>query len=161
MSPYPGTVTPLPHDAPIEQWPLSRLLVTASRLVEHDIADQLRPYDLTHAGFGVLALVQFDPMSQREIATATRVEEQTISQTVDRLERMGMVARQHDPTDRRRHLVTATPAGQDAFRHATQHDRAEQALADLPEAETLRLCLAQLIRRLGGQRYVPAGKPPE
>ena len=26
------------RDAPVEQWPLSRLLITASRLVEHDIA---------------------------------------------------------------------------------------------------------------------------
>ena len=73
------------RDMPVEQWPLSRLLITASRLVEHDIAVDLRPYHLTHASFGVLALVQGGSMSQRQLAGATRVEEQTISQTVDRL----------------------------------------------------------------------------
>ncbi len=143
-------------DAPLDQWPLSRLLITASRLVEHEIASELRPYHLTHASFGVLALVHARPMSQRQIAGAARVEEQTISQTVDRLERMGMVTREKDPDDRRRFLITATREGKDAFRHATRHDRAEQALAGLPEAEHLRLSLAALITRMGGQGYVPA-----
>jgi DNA-binding MarR family transcriptional regulator len=148
-------VTPAP-DAPVERWPLSRLLITASRLVEHDIAVQLRPYNLTHASFGVLAIVQAAPTSQRELAHATRVEEQTISQTVDRLERMGMVTRERDPADRRRFLVTVTGVGRRAFRHATRKDRAEQALAGLPEAEHLRQSLAELIRRMGGEAYVPA-----
>ncbi len=144
---------------PLDTWPLSRLLITASRLVEHDIAQQLRPYHLTHASFGVLALVHAAPMSQRQLAQATRVEEQTISQTVDRLERLGMVTREKDPADRRRFLVTATAQGSDAFRHATRHDRAEHALEGLPEAEHLRLSLAELIRRLGGEDYVPAVEP--
>ena len=146
-------------DAPVENWPLSRLLITASRLVEHDIAEQLRPYHLTHASFGVLALVSLGPLSQRDLAHATRVEEQTISKTVDRLERMGMVSREKDPDDRRRFLVTMTATGRRAFRQAIRHDHAEQALAGLPEAEHLRSSLAALIRALGGEGYVPAVEP--
>jgi DNA-binding MarR family transcriptional regulator len=143
----------------MEQWPLSRLLITASRLVEHDIAEQLRPYHLTHASFGVLALVQAAPMSQRTLARATRVEEQTISQTVDRLERMGMVTREKDPSDRRRFLITVTARGRKAFLGATRHDHAERAMAGLPEAGHLRTGLAALIRALGGEAYVPAVEP--
>ena len=146
-------------DPPVETWPLSRLLITASRLVEHDIAEQLRPYNLTHASFGVLALVQLAPHSQKELAQATRVEEQTISRTVDRLERMRMVSRERDPSDRRKFLVTVTDVGQQAFDYATRHDRAEIALAGLPEAEALRASLATLIQRLGGEGYVPAQEP--
>lgn len=149
----------LPGDAPVEDWALSRLLVTASRLVEHDIAGQLRPHDLTHAGFGVLALVHHAPLSQRQIASATRVEEQTISRTVDRLERLDMVRRERDPADRRRFLITATPRGRATFAQATRHDLAEDALRDLPEAETLRIALATLIRRLGAEGYVPGHEP--
>jgi DNA-binding MarR family transcriptional regulator len=145
--------------AALEHWPLSRLLITASRLVEHDIAVELRPYQLTHASFGVLALVHNAPMSQRELARTTRVEEQTISQTIDRLERMGMVTRERDPHDRRRFLVTASDQGTAVFREATRQDRAEQALEGLPEAGHLRLALAALIRRLGGEDYVPAVEP--
>lgn len=150
------TTTP---DAPVETWPLTRLLITASRLVEHDIANQLRPYNLSHATFGVLALVQMAPHSQKELAKATRVEDQTISQTVDRLERMGMVKRERDPADRRRFLITVTDVGRQAFRHATSKDHAEQALEGLPEAEALRAGLATLIRRMGGEGYVPAQEP--
>ena len=149
----------LPGDSPVEEWALSRLLVTASRLVEHDIAGQLRPHDLTHAGFGVLALVHHAPLSQRQIASATRVEEQTISRTVDRLERLDMVRRQRDPADRRRFLITATRRGRATFAQATRHDLAEEALRDLPEAETLRIALATLIRRLGAEGYVPGHEP--
>lgn len=141
-------------------WPLSRLLITASRLVEHDIAAQLRSLHLTHASFGVMALVHRTPMSQRELAQATRVEEQTISKTVNRLERMGMVARERDPRDRRRFLVTATALGRKTFRQATRKDRAEQALAGLPQEQALRSSLAELIRRLGGEQFVPAEEPP-
>lgn len=148
-------------DAPVETWPLTRLLITASRLVEHDIADQLRPYNLSHATFGVLALVQAVPHSQKDLARATRVEEQTISQTVDRLERLGMVTRERDPADRRRFLVTVTEVGRQAFRGATRKDHAEQALAGLPEAETLRSSLATLIKRWGAEGYVPAQEPAE
>jgi len=148
-------------DAPVQTWTLSRLLITASRLVEHHIAEQLRPYHLTHASFGVLALVSRGPISQRELAHATRVEEQTISQTVDRLERLGMVTREKDPTDRRRFLVTMTDAGREAFRQATRHDHAEQALAGLPEADQLRSALSTLIEAMGGQEYVPAEEPAD
>lgn len=143
----------------MDDWPLSRLLITASRLVEHDIADELRPYNLTHASFGVLALVHARPLSQREIARSSRVEEQTISQTVDRLERMGMVTRERDPHDRRRFLVTATGVGKRAFRHATRKDHAEQVMAGLPEGDHLRAGLMELIRRLGGEGFVPAQEP--
>ena len=138
---------------------MTRLLITASRLVEHDIAAQLRPFNLSHATFGVLALVQGEPHSQKELALATRVEEQTISQTVDRLERMAMVTRERDPSDRRRFLITVTDVGRQAFRHATRQDHAEQALAGLPEAQALRDGLATLIRKLGGEGYVPAQEP--
>ncbi len=121
-----------------------------------DIAEQLRPYNLTHAGFGVLAIAHREPAAQRDLAHATRVEEQTMSQTVDRLERMGMVTRERDPSDRRRFLITVTDVGLQAFRHATRHDRAEQAMAGLEQAENLREALAELIRRLGGTGYVPS-----
>ena len=151
MTPHP----PPQPDAPPERWPISRLLVTATRLVEHAIADSLRPQGLTHAGFGVLALVQAQPLTQRQIAHRARVEEQTVSRTVERLERLGMVDRHRDPDDRRRVLVSPTAAGRAAFRAATAHDPAEALLADLPDLATLRAQLAHLVRRLGGEDAVP------
>jgi DNA-binding MarR family transcriptional regulator len=152
---------PEPPDDPPEAWTLSRLLVTATRLVEHGIAESLRPYDLTHAGFGVLALVQRQPLTQREIAHRARVEEQTVSRTVERLERLGLVDRRRDPQDRRRLLVAPTQTGLAAFRAATRHDPAEDLLADLPDPAGLRAQLALLVRRLGGEDAVPVLDDPD
>ncbi len=149
----------IPGDDPVEQWPLTRLLVTASRLVEHDMSNRLRPRGLTHAGFGVLALLQRGPLSQREIATATRVGEQTISRTVDRLVRLGMVTRETDSADRRRHVITVTPTGRRSFRQATSRDPVEEALDELPEGEALRASLSTLIHRLGGAGFVSLDEP--
>ncbi|MEZ5115202.1 MAG: MarR family transcriptional regulator [Candidatus Nanopelagicales bacterium] len=145
----------VPADDSPESWTLSRLLVTATRLVEHGIAEELRPYGLTHAGFGVLAMVHPGPLSQREIAHRARVEEQTVSRTVERLERLDLVRRSRDPHDRRRVLVEPTAAGRRAFRAATRHDRAEELLAELPDPEGFRAQLATLVRRLGGEDAVP------
>lgn len=142
-----------------QQWPLSRLLITASRLVEHDIASNLRPLHLTHASFGVLALVDREPLSQRALAQATRVEQQTISQLVDRLERDGMVTRERDPNDRRRYLVTVTASGRRAVRRATTLDQADKILDGLPQSHQLRASLVALIERLGGRDDVPAFDP--
>lgn len=150
----------LPGDIPVDEWALTRLLVTSSRLVEHEISTQLRPLGLTHAGFGILALLQGGAMSQREIAVATRVEEQTISRTVDRLERLGMVERTRDPGDRRRFLVATTAGGNRVFREATQHDLASDLLTGLPEADALRTALIALIRGLGGEDFVSLEEPP-
>ena len=146
---------PEPPDDPPEDWTLSRLLVTATRLVEHGIAQSLRPHGLTHAGFAVLALAQQQPLTQRELAHRARVEEQTISRTVERLERLGMVRRSRDPNDRRRLLVQPTPAGLGAFRAATRHDAAAELLADMPDVQSFRAQLAYLVRRLGGENSAP------
>jgi DNA-binding MarR family transcriptional regulator len=152
-------VAAIPGDDPVEQWPLTRLLVTASRIVEHDMSAHLRPRDLTHAGFGVLALLQRGPRSQREIATATRVGEQTISRTVDRLVRLGMVTRETDSGDRRRHVITVTPQGRRTFRQATSRDPVEEALEHLPDREALREALTALIHQWDGAGFVSLDEP--
>ncbi|MEZ5184427.1 MAG: MarR family transcriptional regulator [Candidatus Nanopelagicales bacterium] len=149
----------MPAAPPIEQWPLSRLLITAGRLVERDIARELRPYHLSHASLSVLSLVQGQPLSQRALAQATRVEEQTVSQTVDRLERMGLVTREKDPADRRRFMITVSAAGAAVLRRAAGKDHAEQALRDLPEAEHLRSSLLTLLRRFDAEDLVAAAEP--
>lgn len=132
----------------LDQWPLSRLLIMAGRLVENDIAEQLRFLHLTHASHALLALVAEDSKSQSQLARATHVEQQTISRLVDRLEDAGLVTRAPDPSDRRRHLVTATAAGRAAIQEAVTHDHVEGILADLPDPEQLRGTLTTLIKRL-------------
>lgn len=96
-------------------WPTGRLLSTAARLVEQRWNEALARYGLNHAGFGVLAHLMGGPLSQHEVAALTKVEDQTISRTLDRLERQGHVRREPDPADRRRRVVHVTTEGRTAF----------------------------------------------
>jgi DNA-binding MarR family transcriptional regulator len=54
------------------------------------------------------------PLSLSGLAEATGVDAPYATLIVDSLEERGLVERQPDPADRRRKLVTLTPAGQDA-----------------------------------------------
>ena len=75
--------------------------------------------------------------SVSDLAQALRVRPQSMAQTIGDLEAEGMVARNPDPNDRRRALVSLTPAG----RARIEEDRAVRegwlvkALEELPEAD--------------------------
>src|ERR1700760_4288512 len=77
------------------------------------------------------------PASVSDLAQALRVRPQSMAQTIGDLEADGMVARNPDPNDRRRALVSLTSAG----RSRIEEDRAVRegwlvkALEELPEAD--------------------------
>jgi MarR family transcriptional regulator, organic hydroperoxide resistance regulator len=154
-SPYPDVVAEPPTDSPPEEWPLGRLLFTATRMVEHHHAEHLRTWDLTNAGFIVLALLLAGPLTQREIAHRAMVEEQTISRTLERLERQGYVVRHRDEHDRRRMLVANTRNGHVAVRQASRHDVVEEALGPEADLQRLKSQLAAVIRRLHPDGIAP------
>ncbi|MGC7094339.1 MarR family winged helix-turn-helix transcriptional regulator [Amycolatopsis lurida] len=52
-----------------------------------------------------------EPRSQRQLAVLCRVTDQTMSRTIERLQRNGFVARENDVADRRRTIVRLTAAG--------------------------------------------------
>jgi len=98
-------------DDPLGAWPTGRLLATAARATENRWHAALDGLGLTHAGLVALHLLDDGPLAQADLARAARVEAQTMSRTLERLERAGHVRREPHPTDRRRILVARTPAG--------------------------------------------------
>ena len=129
-------------------WPTGRLLSMAARLVEQSWEHVLREYELSSAGLVVLHLVASGPATQREIAQACRVTDQTASRTVERLERLGYVSRQTDPRDERRKSVTSTPSGHRVYEELLERERKDPALiAAIGDDEpALRRLLVELIR---------------
>ena len=87
----------------LASWPTGRLLSTAARAVEHAWAEALATLGVTHAGLIALHLLRDGPLSQIQLARSAHVETQTMSRTLERLEREGLVSRAPDPDDRRRH----------------------------------------------------------
>lgn len=133
------------------EWPTGRLLGIASRLVEHAWFDALAELDVTHAGMIVLHLLATAPDSQTSLASRARVEAQTVSRTIDRLEREGYVVRHEDPADRRRRLVERTPRGAEVFERA-RHIEAE-LFPDVADVPALRTALLGIIGASSGDRW--------
>ncbi|MBT1584606.1 MarR family winged helix-turn-helix transcriptional regulator [Curtobacterium flaccumfaciens] len=130
-----------------EQWPLGRLLSAAARSVERDWDERLRAIGLSHAAVVAIdILIRTGPTGADTIARTARVQPQTMSRTLERMERDGLVERTPHPADRRRRVVSVTPAGRSAWETARHIEREV-----LPEDPALRAALGELL----------AGPPPE
>ncbi len=133
----------------ITEWPMGRLLSTAARLVEREWNDVLARNGLTHAGLLTLHALEDGPHTQRELASLSYVEEQTMSRVLDRLERTGYVTRERDSRDRRRLVVRATREGARAYRTAARGGMADRLVSDrVADPERFRLELVRLVERL-------------
>lgn len=125
-------------------WPTGRLLSTAARLVEHAWNERLAAHGLTHAGVIALHVLGDGPLPQTQLAGRCRVEDQTMSRTLERLERDGYVTRDRDTQDRRRILVTRTAEGTEALAAASRGEA--DLVGDLPDEDAFRAQLVGIIR---------------
>jgi DNA-binding MarR family transcriptional regulator len=136
-------------------WPTGRLLSTASRLVEHAWLDALTELGLSHAGLIVLHLLESGPSTQVALAGLARVEAQTMSRTIDRLERGGFVERHPDTADRRRRVVERTPSGAAVFARA--HRIEAELFPDVPDLPAFRTALLGIIGSSSSTRWTDVG----
>ncbi|MGJ6121437.1 MarR family transcriptional regulator [Mycolicibacterium sp. Y3] len=136
----------------LESWPTGRLLSMAARLIEQSWEHVLRDYHLTSAGLVVLHVVASGPATQREIAQACRVTDQTASRTIERLERLGYVSRHVDPGDERRKSVTSTSSGHQVYKSLVERERNDPVLiaAIGDDTRELRRILIELVRTQSG-----------
>lgn len=153
----------------IDHWPVGRLLSAAARRMEREWNAHLAAWDLNHASHPVLVHLTSRPMSQRELAEACGVTEQTMSRVLARLERTGYVSRRPDPDDRRRHVIAITDAGTAAFVASADPGPAQERVLEVLDArqrEQLRdllLLVVQpddLVPPGGGTPAVPSPAPP-
>ncbi|PYY33616.1 MarR family winged helix-turn-helix transcriptional regulator [Curtobacterium sp. MCBD17_030] len=114
------------------QWPIGRLLAAASRAVEREWDERLRAIGLQHAALIALDIaLRNGPTGADVIARTARVQPQTMSRTLERLERDGMIERSPHPEDGRRRLVTVTDHGREMWDTARHIER--DVLPDDPE----------------------------
>ncbi len=141
----------MPEDA--RDWPTGRLLSVAARLVEHSWEDLLRAQGITHAGLIALHCLGGGPMSQRALAQACRVTDQTISRTVDRLNASGYVGKARDTEDLRRKLITITSSGLAIHDRIVSAQRADSLVAAaVSDHAALRAQLIELVGALGSRK---------
>ncbi|CAN5463672.1 MarR family transcriptional regulator [soil metagenome] len=135
----------------IRDWPTGRLLSTASRLVEHAWLEALTALGLSHAGLIVLHLLDGGPATQVELAALARVEAQTMSRTIERLEREGFVERHPDAADRRRRVVARTASGAAIFAQARSIEA--ELFPEVDDLPGLRDALLGIIGATAGDRW--------
>jgi MarR family transcriptional regulator, organic hydroperoxide resistance regulator len=135
----------------VASWPTGRLLSVAARLLEGRFDDVLATHGLTHAGLIVLHHLESGPHTQRRLATLCRVTDQTMSRTLERLERTGFLVRATDPDDRRRTVSTLTGAGLRVLGDARREEReSELLLGVVDDYEHFRRQLVKIVRHAEG-----------
>ncbi|WP_439382295.1 MarR family winged helix-turn-helix transcriptional regulator [Amycolatopsis lexingtonensis] len=78
------------------------------------------------------------PATQGELAAAEHVRQQSMAATLGVLDELGYLARTPDPADRRRVVISLSPAGSDTVRGILQHREewlAQALLDELSPAE--------------------------
>lgn len=148
-APVPLTTTI--RDDDMTDWPTGRLLSTAARLVEHAWVEGLDALGLTHAGLVALHLLDAGPRVQTALAREARVETQTMSRTLDRLERDGYVTRERDERDRRRQVIKRTDAGAAAWAAAGTLEA--DVFPSLDDPAPMRDALLEIIAASSARRW--------
>jgi DNA-binding MarR family transcriptional regulator len=98
------------------------------------------PIEIRHYGV-LVALDELGPTSQQALTNRMHVSATTVTQVVDDLERLGLVERRRNPTDRRSYTVTMTPEGARILK--TARTRAESIA--FPGGDELRVLLRKLL----------------
>jgi DNA-binding MarR family transcriptional regulator len=119
--------------------------------------------EVPSAELRVLGLLHRAPMSAGELASAERVQPQTLSRTLAALEERGEIGRQPDPADRRRSVLSITESGRAVLiADAAQLDSwlAMAVAEQLSPAETLLLTMAgELMERLAEAEVTALHRP--
>ena len=147
---------------PVGSWRTGQLLAVAGRLTTETHRGYLARHGLTPVSFAILDELRDGALTQSELAARTRVEEQTLGRTVQRMQRDGLIERRRSPDDRRRVLVTATPRGATAHQDANgdAHDFEQRLLRAVGNPASLRAELIALVEDLGGAAALPGYKAP-
>ena len=128
----------------------SYLLMKAGTLMGREIDAALASCDLTARQFLLLATVaEHQAESQQVVSRIMHLDPTLVVAVVDDLEERGLVVRTRQPDDRRRILLSLTPAGSRLLTAATkaaeESERAFVAELSAPDQATLRRLLAKVM----------------
>jgi len=121
-------------------------------------------FDLTRAEFVILySLGLFEGVTASEIAASTAFPKNTLSRAVNRIEKLGLIARSEAESDRRQQNLTLTPAGQAILDEALPRFMAleEEMLSPLSlvERETLSVLMAKVVLSMFDSKLQPSAEP--
>jgi DNA-binding MarR family transcriptional regulator len=122
---------------------LTGFLIVQAHFLARDRANEVfrdLPIEIRHYGV-MVALDELGPTSQQALTNAMNVSATMVTQIVDDLERLGLLERRRNPTDRRSYTVTTTAEGQRVL--AAARTAAEKIT--IPGDDQLRPLLRKLV----------------
>jgi DNA-binding MarR family transcriptional regulator len=126
-------------------WLINQAALPANRLV----ADVLARSDMRKYHYSLLAtLDEAGPASQADLSRGTTIDRSDMVATVNELVERGFAERAADPTDRRRNVVTITPAGRRQLRTLDRRLAKVQDQLLAPLAPKERAQLVDLLTRV-------------
>ncbi|MGI5128632.1 MarR family winged helix-turn-helix transcriptional regulator [Pseudonocardia sp. CA-107938] len=136
------------------------LLAQVGALGDRLFAERIAPLGLSSSQSGLLRAIAGEPgRSQNELAAELGVRPSRLVVLVDELEDAGLVQRDRDPDDRRRHVLQLTPRGRATwFRlvgSAAEHEATLCAALTVDERHEL----AELLRRIAEDHGLPPPPP--
>ena len=169
VAPASATLGPLPPPLPHRMsapsrirdrptWLISRTYARSHRLLNDGFASSgtgLRSYHYRL----LAALEEWGPIGQADLGRGTSIDRSDVVTWLGELERLGLIERTVNPDNRRRNIVSITPAGSEELRALDNviDDVQERVLAPLSQHERRQLTI--LLRKLvdAGQPTSPAG----
>lgn len=128
----------------LPSWLLNRAAAAANGLV----ADGFAQEGVRRHHFTVLLALAEGPASQAALGRRLAIDRSDMAAVVADLERDGLIARRRDERDRRRNVVTLTPAGAGALDRLDARVRAAQEELLQPLAPAEREHLGALLARV-------------
>lgn len=136
-----------------EETLLPILIKRSARLIDREIDQMLKAYDIARSQYRVLYYVdRRGELTQTELAGLLRVEAATLTRIIDALAKKDWLVRVRDEQDQRIKRIRLTTAGQRKFRdipppaEALHHAIRKQL--DPKSAELLRDSLTKIIKQL-------------
>ena len=130
----------------LASWQANKVSILGARLFARQMPPSAR------ADFAVLAaLGEYGPLSQADIGRRLGLDRNDVNAILNRLQARDQAARQADPADRRRNIVTPTDAGRrylaDLQHYADEVQNELLAGLDAAERQQLQGLLAKLLSR--------------
>ena len=127
-----------------------------ARLFERALRERIAPHGVVPGQFpALLCLYEQDGLTQAEIGGRVQIEQPTIANTLQRMERDGLIRRVADPDDRRRVRIHLTPQARalEPTLAAVAREINARATDGLTraEAEHLMASVTRIIANLGGR----------
>lgn len=124
-------------------------------------AERIGRHDLTPPQAGILRMLRGNPrISQQQLAERLGILPSRVVAFVDDLERLGLVQRARDDTDRRRNALQLTNAGRAALEAIGRVARAHEADLCAGLTDTEREKLIALLGRIAEQQGLTPGVHP-